>query len=304
MRRVSADEKGKALERAVHKIEETILKSFPGYSEAKFRIFRRRIIIVEGVRHEYDVWVEIDLGQGYKPIFVFECKNWEAKVGKNEIIVFSEKIAAAQAQHGYFVTREYTADAIAQAAKNPRVKLLTAQELPADTAAFLSNFHVVGVDNQRKTVAVRVAPEQQDALARSSFGFAKAYLRGTPVDLEGYASAWADELREAHNRTFPSNRMADGVYKIDLEDVRTFGTGEFVIDGLAVLELGLKLTFDIHIVWPRIESAFEIATRGRVAFCEPVEVPGARMEITAIGVDRDDGAAEPRVAANRAAPGR
>ena len=37
--------------------------------------------------------------------------------------------------------------------------------------------------------------------------------------------------------------------------------------------------------WPRIGSAFEIATRGRVAFCEPVEVPGARMEFTAIGAE-------------------
>ena len=298
---MSADEKGKILERAVHAIEETILKSFPGYNQATFRVFRRKIVVVEGVRHEYDVWVEIDLGQGYKPIFVFECKNWEEKVGKNEIIVFSEKIAAGQAQHGYFVARAYTADAIAQAAKDPRVRLLTVLELSADAAAYLSNFHVLGVDNERRTISVRVAPEQEDALARCSFGSAKAFLRGLPVNLEAYAAAWGEELRESHTRAFPSNRMPDGLYKIELEDVRTFGVGDFVIDDLSVLELKLKLTFDIHIVWPRIGSTLEVATRGRVVFCEPVEVPGARMEFTLIGIDRDGGAAEPRGAADGAA---
>jgi len=58
-----------------------------------------------------------------------------------------------------------------------------------------------------------------------------------------------------------------------------------------VIKLELKLTFEVHVVWPRIGSAFQIATRGRVAFCEPVEVPGARMEFTAIGVDEDSGSA-------------
>ena len=301
---MSADEKGKLLERAVHAIEETILKSFPGYNEAAFRVSRRKILVVEGVRHEYDVWVEIDLGPGYKPIFVFECKNWEDKIGKNEIIIFSEKIAAAQAQHGYFVARAYTADAIAQAAKDPRVRLLTMRELPGDAAAFLNTFHVLGIDNERRTISVEGPTEQENALARCSFGSATASLLGKPVNLEAYAAAWGEELRESHNRSFPSNRMPDGVYKIDLEDVRTFAAGEFTIDDLSVLELSMKLTFDIHVVWPRIGSTLEVTTRGRIAFCEPVEVPGARMELALIGIDRDGGAAEPRVAGDGAAPGR
>jgi len=299
---VSPDEKGKLLERAVHAIEEAILKSFPGYNDAAFHVSRRKILVVEGVRHEYDVWVEVDLGPGYKPIFVFECKNWEDKIGKNEIIIFSEKIAAAQAQHGYFVARAYTADAIAQAAKDPRVRLLTMRELPGDAAAFLNTFHVLGIDNERRTISVEGPPEQEDALARCSFSSATGSLHGEPVNLEAYAAAWGEELRESHNRTFPSNRMPEGVYKIGLKDVQTFAAGDFIVDGLSVLELRMKLTFDVHIVWPRIRSTVEVRGRGRVAFCEPVEVPGARMEFALIGIDRDGGAAEPRVVADGAAP--
>jgi hypothetical protein len=54
-----------------------------------------------GVHYEIDIFVTIDLSNGYKSVFIFECKNWQEPVGKNEVIVLSEKIAGAQAQHGY-----------------------------------------------------------------------------------------------------------------------------------------------------------------------------------------------------------
>jgi hypothetical protein len=60
---------------------------------------------------------------------VFECKNWQDKVGKNDIIVFSEKVKATNAQRGFFVAKSFTKDAVAQAEKDPRLELLTAAEL-------------------------------------------------------------------------------------------------------------------------------------------------------------------------------
>ena len=88
---------GQDLERSVEMIERLILQSSSGLSEATFRIRNRVILAVGGVHHEVDVWVDIDHGRGYDSIFIFECKNWKGnrKVGKNDIIVFSEKIKAA-----------------------------------------------------------------------------------------------------------------------------------------------------------------------------------------------------------------
>jgi hypothetical protein len=128
-------EKGEALEAAVRAIESVILKESPALREDTFVIESRKVLLVEGVRHELDLFVTVDHGQGYKAVFVFECKNWSASpVGKNEIIVFSEKIDAVQAQRGFFVAKSYTGDAEAQAKKNPRITLLTVTEHdPAST---------------------------------------------------------------------------------------------------------------------------------------------------------------------------
>jgi hypothetical protein len=98
---VSANGKGNALEMAVRAIEATILRALPNYSEKTFRIESKKIINVGGVRHEIDIWVSVELGSGYDALFIFECKNWQEKVGKNEIIVFSEKISAIRAQKGF-----------------------------------------------------------------------------------------------------------------------------------------------------------------------------------------------------------
>jgi hypothetical protein len=111
-------EKGNALELAVHAIESAIIKASPSYQEKTFAIDSNKIVTVSGVRHEIDIWVSVDLGSGYTARFIFECKNQEERVGKNEIIVFAEKIKAVQAQSGFFVAKSFTADAEAQQLSN------------------------------------------------------------------------------------------------------------------------------------------------------------------------------------------
>src|SRR5271157_2870091 len=94
-------EKGSALEQAVRGIETVILRSSPNLREDTFTIECNKIITVNGVRHEIDVYVKVAIAGGYTATFIFECKNWEEAVGKNEIIVFAEKIRAASAQEGF-----------------------------------------------------------------------------------------------------------------------------------------------------------------------------------------------------------
>jgi hypothetical protein len=115
---MQARKKGTDLERAIASIERTILNAVPTLSDKSYKIISPRIIIVDGVKHEIDIWVEFDIGGGYKSIFIFESKNWEKKNGKNDLIIFSKKIEVAQAQRGFFLAKALTKYALA-AAKQP-----------------------------------------------------------------------------------------------------------------------------------------------------------------------------------------
>src|SRR5207302_1522136 len=98
MTEITAAEKGDALEQAVRYIEGVIIGQFPGYSKDTFEIEGKKIVVVAGVRHEIDVYVRLRHGGGYDSVFVFECRNRQEKVSKNDIIVFIEKIRVTQAQ--------------------------------------------------------------------------------------------------------------------------------------------------------------------------------------------------------------
>ena len=124
----TAQHKGNALEEAVRAIEETILRTSPNVKDKTYRIESKKIINADDVHHEIDLVVTFDLGPGNKPVYIFECKNWQEAVGKNEIIIFAEKIAAAGAQRGFFVAKSFTSDAVAQADKEPRMELVIAAE--------------------------------------------------------------------------------------------------------------------------------------------------------------------------------
>ena len=69
-------EKDDALENAVAAIEEVILHSSAGLGRKPI-VEKKKIIIVNEIRHEIYVYVTADLAPGYKSIFIFECTNWK-----------------------------------------------------------------------------------------------------------------------------------------------------------------------------------------------------------------------------------
>ena len=126
----TSQDKGDALENAVAAIEEVILQSSVGMGRKPI-VEKKKIIIVNEVCHEIDVYVTAELAPGYKPIFIFECKNWKEAVGKNEIIIFLEKIDVSSATSGCFVAKSCTSDAVSQAKQDPRITLLLASQYDA-----------------------------------------------------------------------------------------------------------------------------------------------------------------------------
>src|SRR6266516_1636874 len=143
MARTKAQIKGDALEKAVQLLEAYILGTNPSTKEAIVTIEPKKIVVVNGVKHEIDIYITIDYGKGYKAIFIFECKNWTKKVNKDEIIVFSKKVEVVHAQTGYFIAKSFTRDAEAQAEQDGRLILLTAtEELDASTP-LITDFQIL-----------------------------------------------------------------------------------------------------------------------------------------------------------------
>jgi len=61
MPRTKSQKKGDALEDAVHVLESVILQTNPATKEATITIETKKRVTIEGIRHEIDVFITIDL---------------------------------------------------------------------------------------------------------------------------------------------------------------------------------------------------------------------------------------------------
>ncbi|MCE9566389.1 MAG: restriction endonuclease [Planctomycetes bacterium] len=270
-----ASVKGKALEDAVCAIERCILEKSPGYSDKTFRIFSKKVIVVDEVRHEIDVWVEIDIAPGYATRFIFECKNWKEKVGKNEIIVFSEKISVSRAQDGIFVAKSFTSDAEAQARKDPRITLLLATAHDPKTSPVPVGYHAVLQDLAQTRASVSLHTTRNRGRLEND---APVLAAGVVMPLKDYITAWTREACEERLRSFGSGEAPAGHYDFEAKSTRTFKDGELVIDGEPVIQGEIVVNFRIEVVRPAVVSHFVVESRGRAYSYESIPFGGAFLD--------------------------
>lgn len=201
--------KGRALESSVRAIETVILHASPSLAKKTFCISSNRVVTVDGVRHEIDVHVEVAIAPGYDAVFLFECKNWEAKVGKNEIIVFSEKISALRAQKGFFVAKSFTADALAQAKKDARMELLVAAEI--DSVPLPFDFFCVSPQIVTTEVSfARTAGSDDGGNGRVAIDIESAISLSEFASVRAYAAAWAADVVNGDVSLFKAHEVPDG----------------------------------------------------------------------------------------------
>lgn len=273
-------DKGDLLETAVRAIESTILKNSPSYSEKTFSIESKKILSVGGVRHEIDIFVRVDLGGGYEAIFVFECKNWAEKVGKNEIIVFAEKIRASNSQKGFFVARSYTADAEAQAAKEPRIELLWVSDLPTADIKIPLGFHLINPELKDVDLQMFYKPGSAGPPAPIDLESATFTLDGKDINLRTYAIEWAEAESNKRTNHFASASAAEGEHELTFEAKREFLPSAAILNGKAIAEMKLNGRISVRVVRPTIVSHFDVAGRGRALSVRmPIEVRGGKGEV-------------------------
>jgi len=276
-------EKGNALEAAVASIESHILATSPHLREKPFLFESKKIINAGGVHHEIDILVTIDLGDGYKSIFIFECKNWAESVGKNEIIVFAEKIGVTQAQHGYFIAKSFTKDAEAQAATNPRITLLRFAEHDPSEMPVPFGFHTnfITAEHAEAIFYARGCTHSLTDFVDPSTVTAK--LQGDVVELRQYLIEWAEEASQRHVLSFRSERAPDGDYVRETESEREFAPGELTLDDRDIERARNSIRYKVTVVRSAIISCFDVESRGRVVSLAPVQIPsGPQMQIRMI----------------------
>ena len=286
----SSQEKGNRLERAVAAIEQIILSDSPGYSEDRFRISTKVTIVADGVRHEIDIYVKIDHGKGYSTNFIFECKNWEEAVDKNEIIVFGEKIRATNAQRGFFVARSYSKYAIAQAALDPRIVLLYASSTPPELTPSSISFHWVNIEilefpQLDVTFREGVVPPGTSPLLDIEPETAQLVIQGAPVALSGYVNDWGREAARKHANKVLTAQMAEGKYDYTLQDSRSFQPGQAVLNGYEVSSMTLDALYQAELYHPEVSSYVEVGGRGRVVEMKPVRSFQRDYKVVFVGTE-------------------
>ena len=254
-------DKGNALENAVAAIEEVILQSSAG-TGIKPIVQKKKIIIVNEVRHEIDVYVTADLGPGYKPIFILECKNWKEAVGKNEIIIFSEKIDVSRATSGCFVAKSYTSDAVNQAKQDPRITLLLASEYDTETGAgafqfFTRSPEMTKLDMtmfKRGSTGLDLKPILPEASELE-------YL-GQPVNLQAQLSIWSMKVCTNDLMAFFEEPVPAGVYHRTVDGELNFGPGQVRVNHEEVEKLAFHVEYKVTVTQVPVVSHFEVKTRG------------------------------------------
>jgi hypothetical protein len=272
-------EKGSALETAVRSIEATILHSSPALAENTSSIESKKVFTVAGVRHEVDVYVVVDVAAGYRSVFIFECKNWEEAVGKNEVIVFSEKIDALQAQRGFFVAKSFSQFAEAQAALDPRITLLQATQYSPEETPVPFDFHFIITERTHASVEFRQRGQSTERVYRPlEAKLTRTRFNGTEIDLDAYIREWMAEAADESVRTFPSASLPEGIYEHVIEHSREFDLGSVVLDDIDMESASLKVELSVRVVRPPVVSHFEVATRGRSLSLAPVSIGGTTIQ--------------------------
>ncbi len=268
--------KGDALEKAVRLIQETILKSDPDFAGIQFTIEHNEILKIAGVRHEIDVLVKTLPRSQYESVWIFECKNWNKPVGKDEMIKLAEKVKATGAARGFLVARKFTADAEAQAKLDNRLKLLHCTD---DFSAHFELTHTVHVPEpiqisiKQRGVPPLEKPNQLD-WKRASW-----LLNGKPTNFAQFLLPYIDNEMEADKTENNAKYNRDSSHCSSRSSLIEFERGEFTFDTVDVEYLRIDVKFWVKVQRLKLISKFELRSQGRVFSFAPIIDEGTGKQI-------------------------
>jgi hypothetical protein len=254
---------GSLLEEAVKGIETALLAMNPATQTANYRVETRKVFVIDGVRHEVDVYVKVELGSGYDTTVLFECKNWQHQsAGKNDVIILSEKVKALAATKGYLVARAFSRDAKAQAKQDKRISLLCA----SDTTPMwpqLEYIHVLGRDRgDYRANVVFLAPLGASPNSTVPLNGAVMVDGNCYPSIDEFIRPLVEDAIVERLATEATHELPAGSYRRDVS--RKFRFKEAAVGDVAVAGLHLQVEVGFHVARPAIDSIFDVESRGRI----------------------------------------
>jgi hypothetical protein len=249
----SNKEKGKSLEEAVHAIESFIFASEPSLKHSTIVFERNKIVTLKGARSEIDLYANINLGKDYEVIYLFECKNWNKKIGKNEIIVFSEKIRELNAQKGFVMGKEFTKDAIERANQDGRIKIVKVKnEITLDTFP-ISNF------SSRILKSKMII---KGDIEKRSYGWNEVFeLDGKKTGLREIYDKLMIEFDDHLHKCHPELMLKEHIF--EKEEIFPFESRRLTFEGKNIEGIKIEAEIKVTEIKPIVKSQFDIENRGR-----------------------------------------
>src|SRR6266851_4985492 len=256
----TSQDKGDALENAVAAIEEVILQSSVGMGRKPI-VEKKKIITVNDVGHEIDVYVTADLAPGY-----------------NEIFIFSEKIDVSRATSGCFVAKSYTSDAVNQAKQDPRITLLLASEYDPQSGAEIFQFFTRSPEMTRLDVTMCKRGSTGLDLKPISPEASELECLGQPVNFRDQLNIWSMEVCDDDLMAFFEEPVPAGIYHRIVNGELNFGRGQVFVNHEEVEKLTFPVEYKVTVTQVPVLSHFEVKSRGRCITFAPQLIGNDTMQ--------------------------
>lgn len=281
----SVNMKGRSLERAVQVIEETIIRNSPSLRTAAFELEPRKVITVAGVRHEIDLSVRVQQGTHFEALHIFEAKNWKDPVGKSEILDFSEKIRVTGAATGYFVAKQFTSSARAQAEHDKHMQLV---EVTDEFVSALDSLQIVSSEHRIESLAIRVKARGVPSIDNPPILDHRmaCQFQGTPSTVQAFCIGEAEkQILEERNKNAAQFALI-GTHPCRKHYKLEFDQKELCIGPIDVEHLVLDVDFSVVTAAALVISKFEVKGRGRAYTFQAQSVgnPNVAIEIELVQV--------------------
>lgn len=265
------------------------MRSDPEVVGKRFEIEANKIVTVDDVRHEIDVYVKTALGSPYEATWIFECKNWKEPAGKNEVALLAHKVQALGAARGYLVAGQLGKYGRAELKRTDRVDFIpcTDQVLsPFNNLQLIDTVHAMSlaqVSIKQRGVPPKVPPE------KLNYKNVRCRCEGKPQTLTTFLEPHIRESLAEDARRNADKYRQPGKYRGEAAFELVGEPGELVINDLDVERMVVGLEFEVHTRRRKVQSKFEFEGRGRVFSLEPLDdfIPGKRLEVRVVQMTRD-----------------
>ena len=283
---------GNILENAVEAIETAILRDINANSNYKLVIETRKKVSIRGSLREIDIYVEMEMAEGYKALYLFECKNRKEKADPSDIDILHTKVRALNAQRGFFIAKSFTNPALNTAKGYGNIEaMLASDNLNIEPLAKImsSGFNTPNIHAE---VELYGKASEEYLNVNSLRTVQEVRLNGETIDYDKYIKGLAQQvlLRIQEHIRNNIDTIPDGEngYKSYVEKI--YKEGELTQDDYDVRKLVVHVDVGHIIHRLRVIADINIETKGRVVAFEPTSIGlGQDVSFSIVDLEKDDG---------------